>query len=748
MGEPTKTREEGARPPGDRTFRVVFLGAFVGLVAFLVVPVTVVLSRGLLFGGDWGQYILTAQLYLHPQANQLEYPYPVLPILYLPVALLAPNVVAVGLAAATIGVLLLLALYLASYRLLRTLTGSSWSALVGALTFATAPLLLDELGWAGQAQYLAIVFGLLALERYLRAVEPGGRLRPSLETGALLALGALTEPYSTAFFLFALVALLLLRHRLAVFHPRRLLSAIAVLLPGLVAFGVLYFANQNLAGNTVGIPIAAHAAYLPMYSALFLRLTFHSVPVATLYVAVVVVYVVLWRRIRAPDPLARAVVPALWIAWVPVFLFLTPSVDTDRALYFALVPLVGMVAEIARGLPGIWAHATDPGAARVAPYRTRWGPMPRGRSMAAPALALIVLLLVGAQVGVASHTFYSSLTYYSYPSGVLQQLSPLESENGTLLLLSPNLGTFASAWASGRNTYFGPPIQPATFTRPDQQAAVITGTLLSNGPAWIDAGSAWVVNGAPGWITPAPAVLESRGSYLISAFALNSSQATVSYAPAGDPAANTTVALSSAPSIVAAVGPANLTTTYRWPGLTVVETESVDAGGVIAIDLAYAFSATSPRWISIALSLPALLPTTESGSSAIPTSLSVTETYKNGYLPTAFPNTVGVRAGGLAGSVAYRAAQDPTPASIVANLTPTAPNASSVSVAWSIDPQGLANGPVSVVTEASVLAANDIAWVAVERSSPEQYLERFLNDPTFALVRSSAYYLTFQTRWT
>jgi hypothetical protein len=729
-------------------FELAFVLVLVGLVVFVYVPIAFLLGSGLFFGGDWGQYILTAQNYLHPQPNLLVYPSPVLPVLYLPVALLAPNTGAIALTADVIGGVLLIGIFLAGYRVLSAVTASRWAGLTGAVFLATTPLLLDELGWSGQAQYLAILFGLLAVDIYLRRVDASGGWRPCLAVGALLVLGVLTEPYSTSFFLLTIALLHLLRHRAAVFRRAGLLRAALLVIPPVVALVGLSLANAALAGNTLGQPIAARADFLPMYESLFLRFTFHSVPLEVLYPVIGASYVLLWRRLPTPSTAGRWLVPAFVLAWIPVFLVLTPAVDTDRALYFALLPLAAMVAEITAALPSVYARSIDPARAERPPRPTRWGPSPRGRSAILPGLAVLVVVTVGVQVGVASHTYYASLTYYSYPSGALEELATLRGENGTLVLINPNLGSFSAAWASGLNTYFGPPEQPATFTRPVQQNAVITATLLADGPAWIAAGATWVVNGEPTWEAPAPAILEYQGYYLLETLALNDSQATIAWSPASEPSLNETVSLFSAPSIVASANPSNLSTVYTWSDLTVTKTLSVDPAGDVLMDLQYSFHGAVARELSIPLTAPALIPTTASASSPIPSSITVKQTYKNGFLPTTFTNTVRVSASGLTGSTHYLPQNRSVPGAVVTTLFPTSSNASTTyDVRTTITTGGLSSGPGTVATEAPVLSGNGISWIAVERSSPEQYLERFLNDPRFSLFSNETYYLIFATNW-
>lgn len=739
---------QAAVPRRDRTFLLVFVGVFAGLIAFVFVPIVAVTSSGLLFGGDWAQYLLTSQVYLDHQSNLLTYPFPALPIAYLPVTVLFSNSIAAAYAAEVVSGVLLLAIYLAAYRFFASLTGSPWAGIAGALFLASSPLLLDELGWGGQAQYLAIVLGLLAAHVMLTQVEGRERWEGAIGAGLLLAAAALSEGYAAAYFVLGIGVWLVLEHRWDVFRRPWLLRAAAILLPALAVLGILAALNRSIADNTVGRPLLDAAGSLPLYEALYLRLTFHSGFLIVLYPLLAVAYVLIWKNLNRDRPGTRTFLPAFVIAWVPVFLFLTPAVDTDRALYFALLPLATMVTGSAEALPQLWARDRETVPSSGPEPLRRWGRIPRGPAAVVPVLAVVALLTVGVQVGVASHTYYGSLTYYAYNADVLKELAQLNDKNGSLLLVSPNLGVFPAAWASGRNAYFGPPSQPATFTRSSQQASVVAANVLAGGPSWINAGSTWVIDGEPGWATPAPGLLEESGLFLVETLALNDSRAWITYSPTAFPNETEGLSLFSAPSIVHVVNPTNLTTTYTWTDVTVTKVVSVDAVGDVRIALRFAFQAAIPRAIGVSLTTPAGLPTTTTVlSAALPSQLELQQTYDAGFLPTLFTDSVGVSATGLTGTTAYTDANSTGPGYVTVALTPTSANATTLDATISIRPNGIAPGPVVVETEASVLAADDIAWVAVERSSGNAYLERFLNDPTFSLVSSGTYYLIFETKW-
>ena len=743
--EPSPPSSVSSAAP-DRAFRFAFGVAFVGFLALVFVPMCAVFAQGLLFGGDWGQYVLTSQLYVSRQSNMLYYPEPVLPLLYLPATAAWGTSLAVAYFADVVGGVLLVLLLLASYVLFREVVGSRWGALTGALLFATSPLIMDEVGWAGQAQYLAILLGILATWVLFRKVVAEGRERWAIVAGALLALAVLSESYTALFFLVFLVAWFLLVYRRAVLTRRPLLRAVATFGLPLVALLGVGLANAALARGVIAEPLVARAAYLPLYRALYFRFGFENHVLQVLYPSILIAYVLLWRRLEVGQPGYRWFVPALVIAWIPQFLLFTPVVDTDRSLYFAFLPAAAMLAEVARALPAAWRRSVSGAPARV--YRTRWGAVPRGRRSVVPIFAVIAVVTLGVQAGVSTHTYYQSLTYYSYNSGVLSELEGLGSKNGSLLLVTPDLGNFAAAWSSGRNTFFGPPSQPATYTRVDQQEAVIVGNQLAYGASWLGAGNTWAIDAEPYWGDPAPLILQYTGYYLFQSLEMNDSTQWVEFGPALGSLPPENVSLFSAPSIVHAVNPTNLTTTYSWTGLTVTKTIASDADGNILLSFRYVTDGTILHQIGLSLVLPNPRPTHEvTYASALPSSLRVTQVLKNGFLPFAFPNTVDVAAPGSTGTTTYVPETPSSLGEIATEIAPGASNTTSLEATITISPVDLSSPPATVTSERSVLATNGISWVAVERSMGVRFLERFLADPNFTLYDSTPHYLIFETVW-
>jgi len=742
VGARAATRESPGRLRSDRLFWPIL----VLFVLFVYLPIAKAANRGVLIGGDWSEYALTAHQYLTHQSSLFTYPTPILPLVYVPLELFTTNPVTIAQAAPAISGLLLIGLFLGGSRLFRVLTDVSWAALFGGVMMTTGPLFLDEMGWSGQSQYLALLFGILAtailLERVVRRDEP----RSAVWVGLLLAGAALTEPYVAAYFLMAMIVLFLLVHRRAIARARNLAVAATALLPAIAAIGLLALLNPSTASTVSSQGAVAVLGNLAIYPALYARLTFSNLALAVLYPAIAIAYALTWRRRTYPDPRFRSLVPALVLAWIPLFLFLTPWADLDRSLYFLSVPLAAMVAELAAALPALWSRPTNGVPAGPAPVREA-----RGRSTRAyvvPVVALVAVLTIGAQVGAATHTYYGSLTYYSYPQGDLSELAFLQHENGSLLYISPTQEFFPAAWASGRPVFPGPPAQPALFTRPAQFDAVEIANVLALGASWIPAGNVWVVDGEPDWSAPAPGLLELSSGYLLETLAVDDAFQTITFAPAGAPNVALTFPLAAAPSIVHTTNATSLVTRYAWPNLAVTKTIGIGADGVVTVGFSYSGASIAVETLNLTVEAPNRLPTVASGSTPFALGpVTLTQTFSPGVVPVRFSDTVAATASGLAGNATYRAASAGLPANVLFELHPTPGGLSQGSVTLHLTPGVRPATPGSAVTEAPSLAANDIEWVAIEKASGQSYLERFLNDPEFELFSNTTHYLVFETKW-
>ncbi len=738
-----------ASPPAPRSdpwFRRVSWLVLAAFALFVYVPIAKALSRGVLFGYDWSEYALTARDWLTHQSNAYAYPSPVLPLIYVPFVAVTTDPVAIGLVAAALSGLLIVLLFLAGSRLFRIASGSGWAGLLGGLMLVTAPLFLDEVGWGGQSQFLAILLGVLALAVLLERVVLRDRRSWAIVVALLLTIGVLSEPYAELYFVVATAVLLVLVFGREVGRPGNLLTGAAILLPPIAAAGALAVLNPATAATVSSQGAEAVLGNPAVYPALYVRLAFYNPALELLYPVLVLAYLLTRGVRRYPDPRFRWLVPALAVAEVPQFFVLTPWVDLDRAFYFLMVPFGAMVAELAVVLPVLWRRAR----ARVEeadPPRPA-SPSRRVRPYIVPTIALVAVLTVGAQMGVATHSYYGSLTYYSYPQGDLSELSFLRSANGSVLFVSPTSNFFPAAWATGRPLLPGPPAQPAAFTVPSQQSAVETANVLTLGGTWIAAGDVWAVDSEPAGTSSAPGILELSSDYLLETLAIDDALQTITFTTSSAPNVVQLDALSQAPSIVHTVNATSLVTEYAWPDLSVTKSVSLAPNGAIAVTLDYALSGASLETINASVEAPGYLPI----SAAVPAPnmlgpVTLTQSYSPGIVPIRYSDTVGVSASGLVGNTTFHSAGGGVPAHVLEEFHPAPGSGDRFAVVLEITPGTRVSLPGSVDTEAPALATNDVNWEVVERGTSNAVVERFLNDPEFSLDSVTSHYLVFRTNW-
>ena len=746
---PASDPPEPTRPPAgpsDPLFRRVSWLVLAGVALFVFVPIAKALSRGVLFGYDWSEYALTARDWLTHQSNAFAYPSPVLPLLYVPLVAVTTDPVAIAVVAAVLSGLLIVLLYLAASRLFRIASGSGWAGLLGGLMLVTAPLFLDEVGWGGQSQFLAILLGVATLAILLERVLLRNRRSWAVVGALFLTIGVLSEPYAELYFVVATGVLLVLVFGCRVVTPGNLITGAAILLPPISAAATLAALNPSTTATVSSQGALAVLGNPAVYPALYVRLAFYNPALEILYPVLVVAYLLTGRVRRYPDPRFRWLVPALAVAEIPQFFVLTPWVDLDRAFYFLMVPFGAMVAELAVALPPLWRGALATVGHEEPPHpRT---PIRRIRPYVVPTIALVAVLTVGAQMGVATHSYYGSLTYYSYPPGDLSELSFLRGENGSVLFVSPTSNFFPAAWATGRPLLPGPPAQPAAFTVPSQQSAVETANVLALGGSWISAGDVWAVDSEPAGASSAPGILELTNDYLLETLAVDDADQTITFTTSAAPNVVQVDALAQAPSIVHSVNTTSLVTQYAWPDLTVTKSVSLTPAGAIAVALDYTLSAATLATINASVEAPGFLPT--SATVPAPNALgpvALAQTYSPGIVPIRYSDTIGVSTSGLVGNTTFLPASGGVPAHVLEELHPAPGSGGRFGVVLEVAPGARVALPGSVDTEGPTLAAYDVNWEVVERGSDSSFVERFLNDPAFSLDSVTPHYLVFRTDW-
>ena len=350
--------ERLARLLSARRAKRTFLG-LLGIVyaAFILTPIASRLAHGQAFGGDVGEYLLTAHQNISGGPAPFHYLFPVVPLLYLPPVLAHAGFVAEYVYGDLLGGVLTVLLFAAAGAFGYAVGRGTLGAAASAVTVGTFYLILNEIGWGGQAQTLAFALGLAAVALLIADPRLAGRWPAPLLAGGLLALAVLTESYAAAYFVaFSLLWCgLHLGRRVAQWGSVRRYWPVVVLPLG--ALAIVSAAGGSAAASAATNPILPHALTAAAWRTALSNLNFGNV--ANVYACAAMVgafsvFAVVGRGwSRALGNLAAAAVLACGIQ---VFL-LTPGIYWDRAPYFLVFPLAvaasAVVPNLARGAPEV-----------------------------------------------------------------------------------------------------------------------------------------------------------------------------------------------------------------------------------------------------------------------------------------------------------------------------------------------------------------------------------------------------------
>ena len=713
---------------------LVSVGAL--LAVGLIVPIVRLYLTGSVFGADWSEYLYSGPTYFLAARPLFQYPYPLLPVAYLPLDHLLPNgSLTAVLIVEVVSALLLVAGFFVGYLVCSAHARSHWAGIVGGLVLGGYPLLQLEIGWGGQAQLVAYDLGLLSLWVVLSRVLPSRSIGFSLVAGGLLSLAVLSEFYSAAVIGLSLLLFLPLALGRGIVSKRGAEIWAAVFGPAAATIGFLLLEFPGATNPASGGKLSTYWRYGPLYHQLWEDLTFHSLVLAGVYVSAVLLYAGFRVFVRSRSPAEGWLVPVLGISALAVGAFLTPALNSSRALYPLVFPLALGLSEIA----GLTSRES---IQRSRP--NRWRRSSSALPRAYPVLVVATLVITAAQLGASLEIYPSSLALYTYDQGVISELTFLQQEPGAILYDSaPVDHMFVNLWGTDRPIYPGPAFEPYTVTNAPGQAAVVLGTTLSYAENWIDDGSFILTGAEPAWGQPAPGLLLVKNAHIYSSIESNDFENSVSYSPDSNPTRTYTSDLFYATSITTTARGDQLSTSYVFPGFQVNRTLLISEQGTEYWNYSYRFLTSIPRAISFHItdsshvdSVGTLLTNTTAGSAA-----ELTQQFAEAPLPpVAQQYSIRAESGNSNLSTSYIPSNQYGIMEFDYGLAPSGSSTRSVFLNVTILPEGAGGGPAAAHSQLPVLTQAGIQWVVLSRSSSDLILQRFMDDPQYALFRITPHY--------
>jgi hypothetical protein len=655
-----------------------------------------------------------------------HYYFPVLPTLYLPLSVANLGYVQAYAVADVLSGVIAIALFVGSGFLGYAIGRSAVAGALGASTIGTSYVILNEIGWGGQAQMLSFAFGVTAIGVLLGGQIGGRSVRRELATGALLAAAALSESYAAAYFVILALTWCVLTEGRHLLEWRTIRRYWALPVLPLVALGLSSGFGGLAAAPTITDPILFHALTWGAWKEALAGANIGNALNGYCYAlllgsfAIFSLFAIGWTR-----RVATVMLAALFACFVEVFL-LTPAVYWDRAPYFVMFPLAIAAAALSSGLPNsirsqITAVATTPAAA---PPHHRWRRLPRHRWVDS-ACAIVVIGVVVIQTSITFELYPQILKFYDVDSLALSQLTWLRSQSGGVLMVAPEGQIFPVSLATGRPVF--PWTQPVWFDIPSEQQAAILSTLLVSGRQWIDAGPLKVVDtGAPTNLS-SPGIFAYRYPYFVKLFDVSEGEGAIPMRPAlpilpGATAAAPTVGR---PAVVSFSDTDSLST------YDVGKVSSVLSNGTVEVSLSFHSQIATIDPVYVALQVPQA----ELRSVQVPD--------RSGEIRESFaqPGSTSVR---FTSDVTYTAHSNLTIGMPVENSADGYP-----AVYWSVNPgpgfvgrelnltlyiqvQGLAPTAPVLVSESTAMVENGIDWTLLDTASEGGVIARFTSDPNFA----------------
>ncbi len=703
------------------------------------------LQTGVIIGGDPGAYLFAGQQLLHGRTSVFDYEYPLLPTFYALVILAFPSGMNAYVVADLMTGFIIVALYASGYLLFLRDTSSKVGGLVGGTALATIPLFMDEAGWGGQAQLVAIVLGILAVRRFL-AWGPNPRLKDGFIVGLVLGLAALAEGWSTFFFLIMLAICVPLEYRKRILSRSVIKAVGSAVLPIALVYGYLYARYGSNVGNGLNSPWLLWIASQNSSVRLAERFAVGQPMLLYAYCALAAIWVVAYclKLIPNEERYHPLLLPAT-VAFAIQALVLTSVYTGDRGIYFAALPLAivfaRMGASVRPSLRALDSLDADRAAASRRPFRLGV------KAEASAAACVLAVLVLGLQVGFAGLHLTGALPYYASNESKLNQLTFLRDQTGGIVLVGlPSSGAwlFPYLYATGNPVYAA--AEPTLLENTAQKEAVMNATLMQEGDRWIDAGGVRVADASDLQAEYTPGIFDYTGAYSIQTFYLNDALIPFSFSPVGN---HSTIwqespyyATSESTSVT---GSGALVANYYWNTLNITKVESVDSTGAVHIDFNFQFINSFGRSIEMRLfTAPgATVGSTSNSSGAF--SADVSQTYGSLWITQQVSSVVSIGESNISLASFQFVPKDQwgiPELQFTLNASTTSPQR--IQINLTIRPVGMTVTQPAYVTEQEWFQSVNARWVVAPLTAGSTLLGRLAADPSLELNRTTADFEVFQ----
>ncbi|MEM4888866.1 MAG: hypothetical protein QXJ64_05455 [Thermosphaera sp.] len=496
---------------------------FISFVSIVIIyPVMRKVVNGEVFGGDVGQYLISAYAIVHGRNFVYNYPYPLISLIYVPIVLLLKDSFIQYVIGCLLGPILMILLVVATYLSITSLINdknyikNSIASTLGSVPVAFFPLYLDAIGWGGQAQFLGLILGMILIRFYIE--------RKSIHFMITSILLVLAHPWTASYFILALtlhkLILLCIEVKNAIIKKKYIiLNMLKFTLFPLLTFLILsYFplGKEDMVGipiNNVPVIKAIMKGELDLIS-FIRRLTFPTETV--LLFLSISFFIFLFSRLsslskRNGDQSMSSYSNVLLIRLLLILSFLyiviCPAQYADRGFYIIPIPLS---LHLGRALSDYMS--------KLQPSHIDFKGDKASRAFL---LLFLSIFFLGSYSGGAIMYYPSSLSYYGIPSDLFYMNNILGEVNDNVLLITPHALWFPASGILKTNVFVTS--QPVWFIQKKQIEYVEYSNMLAWGNLFLRCNRVVVVDSQPLWPQPSPAIFVSDYPYFVELFRLSDS---------------------------------------------------------------------------------------------------------------------------------------------------------------------------------------------------------------------------------
>jgi hypothetical protein len=574
-------------------------------ISFIVLyPILkVIILQDSIFGGDIAQYLITSEAIVYGRKSIYIYPYPLLPILYVPIVITIKDPYVQYKMGCLLGGILFLfficSVYTTIHEVIRNKRFAPLVSTLGILPLVSYPLYYDEIGWAGQAQFLGLALGMLCVRSYLK--------RRRITTILLFITTLLAEPWIAIFILISVTVDFMLLHRNAFKYEKLkhfilshkyfvLLSIIGIL----TAIMILYFYVYVIANKfpireflsydflfitkllTIQINTQLYYQRLVYGNGILFLIVYWILPIM-LYMCILII-VKLFKTREQHDNLYKNLVVSFAMASILVILF-SPYQYADRGLYFPPISYAFIWSEICSKLFNIKRY---------------WRLNMRKAEKFLVTLPIVTLIVIsGSSIFEGLMLKYQdALSYYSIDSTITELNKYINSSSGRILFVSPKAYWFPASFFLKTDAIFT--TQPIWFIQNNQIELVKLANVLALSNVIARSANLWVLDAEPLWAQPAPAIYLDEYPYFVEIFRLSDGLLPIYWSPL-----KSNVTWSNSPFYADKITSswylkedyAEIVTNYFWNTLVVTKFTRVYKNNTVITTLSYNFSNSEPKQI-------------------------------------------------------------------------------------------------------------------------------------------------------